>query len=87
MDPVVTPSGGAGATNQFNTNASAFNGTGGFVGATGLFSLQLDGNNDLFLNYTGAGEPIPEPGTWAAAGLLALAAGYTRWRRRLRKSP
>ena len=26
--------------------------------------------------------PIPEPGTWAAAVLLAGAAGYTRWRRR-----
>jgi autotransporter-associated beta strand protein len=73
-------------TNLFNINTSPVNGTGGFVGATGLFSLQLDVNNDLFLNYTGAGEPIPEPGTWAAAGLLALAAGYTRWRRRLLKS-
>ena len=26
--------------------------------------------------------PIPEPGTWAAAALLAGAAGYVRWRRR-----
>ena len=26
-------------------------------------------------------QPIPEPGTWAAAGLLVLAAGYIRWRR------
>jgi MYXO-CTERM domain-containing protein len=27
-------------------------------------------------------EAIPEPGTWAAAVLLAGAAGYVRWRRR-----
>jgi autotransporter-associated beta strand protein len=66
----------------FNINTSAINGTGGFVGATGLFSLELDGNNDLFLNYTGAGAAVPEPGTWAAAALLAGAAGYVRWRRR-----
>ncbi|MFM8886767.1 MAG: SUMF1/EgtB/PvdO family nonheme iron enzyme, partial [Chthoniobacterales bacterium] len=26
--------------------------------------------------------PIPEPGTWAAAVLLAGAAGYSRWRKR-----
>jgi len=26
--------------------------------------------------------PVPEPGTWAAAVLLAGAAGYVRWRRR-----
>jgi hypothetical protein len=25
---------------------------------------------------------VPEPGTWAAAALLAGAAGYVRWRRR-----
>lgn len=27
-------------------------------------------------------EPIPEPGTWAAAALLVSAAAYARWRRR-----
>ena len=43
-----------------------------------------DDKQGVFLTYTGAalGEPIPEPGTWAAAVLLALAAGYVRWRRR-----
>ena len=57
----------------FNINPSAINGTAGYVGATGLFSLELDGNNDLFLKYTGAGAAVPEPGTWAAAALLVAA--------------
>ena len=30
----------------------------------------------------GPGPAVPEPGTWAMAGLLALTAGYMRWRRR-----
>ena len=53
--------------------AVSVNGTAGYVGATGLFSLELDGNNDLFLKYTGAGAAVPEPGTWAAAALLVAA--------------
>ena len=69
-------------TNLFNINTSAVNGTGGFVGATGLFALELN-SNDLFLTYTGTGgAAVPEPGTWAAAALLALGAGYVRWKRR-----
>ena len=27
-------------------------------------------------------EPIPEPGTWAAAALLAGGAAFARWRKR-----
>ncbi len=73
-------------TNLFNINTSAINGTGGFVGATGLFSLALDSNNDLFLNYTGAGAAVPEPGTWAAAALLVGGAAFARWRRRAKVS-
>jgi fibronectin-binding autotransporter adhesin len=56
---------------------------------TGLFSLASDGNNLnlLFDPNGGVGpEPIPEPGTWAAAALLAGAAGYVRWRRRKEQS-
>ena len=50
-------------------------------------SLAAQGN-DLNLLFTagvgggGGGQPIPEPGTWAAAALLAIAAGYIRFRRR-----
>ena len=35
------------------------------------------------INATGSGpEPVPEPGTWAAAALLAGGAGFMRWRKR-----
>lgn len=57
------------------TNSNALNG--------GLFSLAQEGN-DLKLLFTAGNpgpEPVPEPGTWAAAALL-LAAGYARLRRR-----
>jgi len=44
------------------------------------------GSNYLIANQfqvTTSGTPIPEPGTWASAGLLLLAAGYTLRRRSL----
>jgi fibronectin-binding autotransporter adhesin len=65
---------------EFNLNSSLF------VGATGTFAIEqraITGGQGLFVTYSGGGsEPIPEPGTWAAAALLAGAAGYVRWRRR-----
>lgn len=63
----------------FNINTGAINGTQGFANATygGSFSLGVSGNN-LNLTYT---KPVPEPGTWAAAGLLALAAFAALYRR------
>jgi hypothetical protein len=54
------------------------------VCATGLFRLAVDGNNDLFLNYTAGGAAVPEPGTWLAAFLLAGFASYRVWCRRCR---
>ena len=48
------------------------------------FSLALDGN-DLKLMFTPGAAPIPEPGTWAAGALLALAAGFAA-RRRARRN-
>lgn len=65
----------------FTLNSSSF------VGATGTFGItlmEIEGGDGIFLTYSGAalGEPIPEPGTWAAAILLTLTAGYVRWRRR-----
>lgn len=71
-------------TDQFIVNTGAFNGTGGFANdlAGGTFSVLQDGNN-LNLRFTAAGgEAIPEPGTWAAAALLAGGAAFMRWRRR-----
>ncbi len=42
---------------------------------------QLLGTGELVPVTFGGSEPIPEPGTWAAAAILALVA-YHRWRRR-----
>lgn len=71
------------SADKFNINWFATNGTGGFAGVSGgsLFSLAADANN-IYLSYGALGAPIPEPGTWAAALLLAGAAGYVQWRRR-----
>jgi hypothetical protein len=38
------------------------------------------GGQGLFLTYNVGGEPIPEPGTWAAALLLTGLAAYMRRR-------
>lgn len=69
--------------NNFTLNLANFTNNNSLNG--GLFSLAADDNdlNILFRAGSGPGpEPIPEPGTWAAAALLAGAAGYVRWRRR-----
>jgi len=75
------------STDLFNINVAANNGTAGFANdyGTGTFGLEVDGNslNLLFTPGGGPGpSPVPEPGTWAAAALLAGAASYVRWRRR-----
>ena len=69
-------------TNYFNyinintTNFASYNNIG-----SGLFALELrNGGKDLYLTYS-SGAPVPEPGTWAAAALLALAAGCAARRR------
>jgi hypothetical protein len=41
----------------------------------------MDGAIDLTYTYDAAAG-IPEPGTWAAAALLAGGAGFMRWRKR-----
>ena len=78
--------------NLFNLNVAANNGTSGFSNPlnSGVFSLAVDGNslNLLFTPGGGPGpSPVPEPGTWAAAAMLAGAAGYMRWRRRKQVEP
>ena len=75
------------ATTITGFNSSLFNlYTGSFSNAyTGTFGITqgvYEGDEALFLTYTGGGEPIPEPGTWAAAALLAATAGLVKWRRR-----
>ncbi len=67
---------------NFNVNTAGFTAYNN-VG-TGLFALALDGN-DLKLVFSPGATPVPEPGTWAAGALLALAAGLAA-RRRARRS-
>ena len=74
--------------NDFNVNRFALN-SASFVGATGTFALEqraYGGGQGLYLTYAGS-EPIPEPGTWAAAALLAAAAGLRRVLRRKPATP
>ena len=66
------------ATN-FNLNVAAVNGTGGFQNPLGRGTFYLEQNgNDLNLHFG----IVPEPGTWAAAALLAGGAAFVRWRKR-----
>ncbi len=69
-------------TSQFTINTVSANGTAGFSNLLndGTFSV-LQSGNDLNLVFTPAA-PIPEPGTWAAAALLAGGAAFMRWRKR-----
>lgn len=69
---------------EFNLNSSLF------VGATGTFGIEqrsITGGEGLFVTYTAGSAPVPEPGTWAAAALLAGAAAYVRLRRRKEVEP
>lgn len=70
------------SSSLFNLNSSQF------VGATGTFGIEQGAYGDgqgLFLTYTTTvGEPVPEPGTWAAAVLLAVTAVLIHWRRKTR---
>jgi hypothetical protein len=57
-------------------------GVGGGEGATfNLGSVLASGTVNLTYEYTPAAT-VPEPGTWAVAGLLILVAGCIRWRKR-----
>jgi autotransporter-associated beta strand protein len=72
--------------NDFSANLFTLN-TSSFVGATGIFAIEqraYGGGQGIFLNYTGAGAAVPEPGTWAAGGLLLVLAALARRRAKLR---
>ena len=45
-------------------------------------SFFVNSGQPLFEVYGSGGAPVPEPGTWAAAALLAGGATYLGWRRR-----
>jgi hypothetical protein len=70
-------------SDYFNINVGPANGAAGFANSLGggAFSLVIAGN-DLNLVFTPGTAAVPEPGTWAAAALLAGGAALARWRRR-----
>lgn len=70
-------------TGQFVINTASANGADGFSNLLGggSFSIAQSGNN-LNLVFTSAAVGVPEPGTWAAAAVLAGGAAFTRWRKR-----
>lgn len=71
---------GSFSTDKFDINTAGFT---AYNPNSGLFALELrNDSKDLYLTYTGGGEPIPEPGTWAAAALLLGGAALLRHRRR-----
>ncbi|MBU3665816.1 MAG: hypothetical protein FGM15_08080 [Chthoniobacterales bacterium] len=82
---IATATGGINGfdANKFNVNLASINGTAGFANVIGTGSIIISTNgSNLNLVYTPGLEPIPEPGTWAAAALLLGGAAYARWRRR-----
>ena len=77
------------AANIGGFNASLFNlytnsFSNAYSGSFGITNGLYEGDQALFLTYTSGSEPIPEPGTWGAAALLAGCAGFLRWRKRRR---
>ena len=51
-----------------------------------MYTSSFAGPDISYIGVTGAAgpgpQPVPEPGTWAAAALLLGTAGYVRWRKR-----
>lgn len=89
---ILTATGGISgfSADKFIINTGATNGTGGFANALAAgwgFSLtQTGGDLNLVYAQQSGPEPVPEPGTWAAAALLVGGAAYVRWRRRTKVS-
>ena len=76
---------------DFATSTLSFNISGGSINDGASFSVAITyasvdgdqvGTSTGVLYSAQNAAPIPEPGTWAAAALLAGAAGYVRWRKR-----
>ena len=51
------------------------------IDSISTWTTPTDGFNGNFMTLS-LSEPIPEPGTWAAAALLVGGAAYVRWRKR-----
>ncbi len=72
----------------FNINVGPINGTAGFANNLGGGSfLILQSGNNLQLQFTPGGAPIPEPGTYAVGLLLLSGTGWILWRRRRQAAP
>ena len=67
---------------MFNLYAGAFSNA--YTGSFGITKGLYEGDDALFLTYSGGGQPVPEPGTWVAAALLCAAALTLRLRREAR---
>jgi hypothetical protein len=71
---------------------ASFSGS-GFIDWTSINFISLAGGGvvdldmGIFAPISVTAQPIPEPGTWAAAGLLLLTAVYIRWRRSRSTAP
>ncbi len=64
----------------FNVYAGAFSNS--YSGTFGITNGLYESDQALFLTYRSGSAPIPEPGTWAAAALLAAGAAFIRRRRK-----
>jgi len=74
----------AGSAAGQNSSGYTSNGAVSTTNSGGSWSSDfLGGFSAISITASSTGpEPIPEPGTWAAAALLIGAAAYVRWRRR-----
>lgn len=51
------------------------------TGVSVIGPTESDNNYAVLVQGTSGAAPVPEPGTWAAAALLAAGATFARWRR------
>lgn len=72
-----------GARDNFSFNTVKLNGD--YAGALKVSGLANASTAAEAINFsTQSAAPVPEPGTWAAAALLAGGAAFARWRKRAR---
>ena len=89
IDPNTLVAGAANASllgtrNDFSFNTLKLNGD--YAGNLKVSGLANAPTASEAINFsTQSAAPVPEPGTWAAAALLASGAAFVRWRRRAAK--
>jgi hypothetical protein len=86
VDPNTLVSGAANASllgtkNNFSFNTVKLNGD--YAGSLRVSGIASAPTSSEAINFsTQSAPPVPEPGTWAAAALLAGGAAFARWRKR-----